>query len=93
MYIPVIVVEKRNKHNELHTTNVRIPGVYENGEDARLMGAQFINSYVFDLTKSDEFLKVGCGTEKDNKTEQECVLSIVEFEHTIIEIRLFIMRD
>jgi len=93
MYIPVIVVEKRNKHDELHTTNVRIPGVYESTEDARLMGAQFINSYLFDLMKSDEFIKCGSGTEKDNKTGQACVIGIVEFENTIIEIRLFIMHD
>ncbi len=93
MYIPVIVVEKRNKHNDLHTTNVRIPGVYDKMEEARLMGSQFINSYLFDLMKSDEFIKSGAGTEKDNRTGQECVISIVEFEHTVIEIRLFIMAD
>lgn len=93
MYIPVIVVEKRNKHDELHTTNVRIPGVYDSTEDARLMGSSFVNSYLFDLMKSNEFVKSGAGTEKDKRTGQECVLSIVEFEHTIIEIRLFIMAD
>lgn len=92
MYIPVIVVEKRNKHDELHTTNVRIPGVYGNTEDARLMGVQFISSYLFDLMKSNEFIKSGSGMQKDNKNGQECVLCTVEFEHTIVEIRLFIMH-
>lgn len=91
--VPVIVIEKRNKYNDLHTTNVRIPGIYKSNEEARTAGAQFVNSYLFDLMKDDAFIKVGYGTERDNRTKQECVLSIVEFEGTIIEIRLFILSD
>lgn len=92
MYIPVIVVENLDKHDGSRTVNVRIPGVYDTTEDAMLMGSVFINSYLFDLMKSDEFVKSGAVTEKDKRTGQECILSIVEFEHTFIEIRLFIIE-